>query len=330
MRIADYDQGKSTDQNPLLSVVIPAYQCRRFITQTIKSVLDQLQKAEFPWEVFIVDDASPEGDPLQGSEFLGKIRVHRQPHNIGHPANLNFGISLAVGQLIHVLHGDDFVLPGFYDTVVDTFRRYPHVHAVFTQCVIVNEQGQWTGLSSLLAEKSGIVDDLLQRLAVENVLQTPSIVVRKEAYERLGLFNPYFSWTEDWEMWARIAARFPVAYVDRALCAYRQHGASSSSRHFREGLTGIDTRRCLEAIWSYLPAQEKKSIRKQAGAVQSVRCLKSVEWAGSFTAAMRQVRTALWFNPTLKVFWGAFRRLLWFIRRRIGRWFHGIRTNQGS
>lgn len=313
MLVTQRSDSHSDNCGPLLSVVIPAYQCRRFIQQTLSSVLRQLESAAFTWEVFVVDDASPEGDPLDGTVFEGRVRVFRQPANIGHPANLNAGIGMAAGQLIHVLHADDFVFPGFYDSVVSAFQRFPCAYAVFTQCVVVNESGKWTGVSPLLAEGAGIIGSLLQRLAIENVLQTPSIVVRRDAYQLLGSFDPRYSWTEDWEMWARIAAKFPVVYIDEALSAYRQHGGSSSSRHLREGLTGADTRRCLEAIWGYLPPDERLELRRKAGKLQAGRCLQCVQWAGSFKAALRQVRMAIWFYPSLWVVVVGLRRLIQFL-----------------
>lgn len=295
---------------PLLSVVIPTYQCRRFAGEAVRSVITQLESnSDFSWELFVVDDASPEGDPLVGSEFHGRVRVIRQPKNLGHAGNLSSGIAMAKGHLIHVLHGDDFVFEGFYSSIIKAFQDFPSAFAVFTQSVVVNETGQWTGVSGLLATQSGLIDDLLERLAVSNVLQTPSIVVKREAYERLGAFNSEFSWTEDWEMWARIAAKFPVAYVDKALCAYRQHGSSSSSRHFRDGLTGIDSRRCLEAIWQYLPEQTRSRAKRDAGKLHAQRCLQNIRYAGSIAAAVRQARSAIEFCPSPSVIVSAIARL---------------------
>jgi hypothetical protein len=276
-------------------------------------VLGQLESAAFTWEVFVVDDASPEGDPLQDTGFEGRVKVVRQPRNLGHPENLNSGIRMAAGQLIHVLHGDDFVFAGFYDSVVSAFQQFPSAYAVFTQCVIVNESGKWTGVSPLLADRTGILERLLQRLSMENVLQTPSIIVRRDAYQLLGPFDSRYSWTEDWEMWARIAAKFPVVYIDQALCAYRQHRSSSSTRHVREGLTGADTKRCLEAIWGYLPAHERAELKRKAGVLQAQRCLQCVQWAGSFKAAAAQVRMAIWFHPSLRVVVLGLRRLIQFL-----------------
>jgi len=91
MLVTERSDRSSDDSGPLLSVVIPAYQCRRFIQQTLTSVLGQLESAAFTWEVFVVDDASPEGDPLQDTGFEGRVKVVRQPRNLGHPENLNSG-----------------------------------------------------------------------------------------------------------------------------------------------------------------------------------------------------------------------------------------------
>ena len=82
---------------------------------------------------------------------------------------------------------------------------------------------------------------------------TPSIVVRRDVYEALGGFDDRLRCSEDWEMWVRIAARYPVWYETEPLALYRMHANSNTGRHVR---TAEDIRYTREAIdlFEALPA----------------------------------------------------------------------------
>ena len=301
---------------PLLSVVVPCYQNRCFLQQTLAAVLSQVTG---DMEVFVLDDASPEGCPLEGSEFNGRVPVFRQSVNLGHVGNLVDGIRRARGQWVHILHGDDFVLPGFYAAILDAIGKFPNAGAVFTQNVVVNPAGQWIGLSQLLGSETAVLPDLLQRLAVENVIQTPSIVVRRAVYEELGGFDSEFTWCEDWEMWSRIASRFEVVYVGQALAAYRQHGSSSTSRHLREGLTGQDTMRCLRAVWSRLPLAGKQQAMRNGRMLHALRCRMNAAYSERMSGVFRQLLASLRFRCTPLNAFACLVCLLRQVRRRLGK-----------
>ena len=301
---------------PLVSVIIPCYQNRCYLQQTLASVLPQVTG---DMEVFVLDDASPEGCPLEGSEFTGQVPVFRQPVNLGHVGNLVDGIRRARGQWVHILHGDDFVLPGFYAAILDAIGKFPNAGAVFTQNVVVNPAGQWIGLSQLLGSETAVLPDLLQRLAVENVIQTPSIVVRRAVYEELGAFDSEFTWCEDWEMWSRLASRFAVVYVGQALAAYRQHGSSSTSRHLREGLTGQDTMRCLRAVWSRLPPAGKQRAMRNGRMLHAVRCRMNAAYSERMSGVFRQLLASLRFRCTPLNAFACVVCLLRQVRRRLGK-----------
>lgn len=281
---------------PFLSVVIPCYQNRSYVSEALSSVLRQVDLSDT--EVFLVDDASPEGHPLENSSFVGKVPVFRQPKNLGHVGNLADCIRRARGRYVHLLHGDDYVLDGFYQNILDVIKKYPSAGAVFTQNVMVNGTGKWTSLTSLLQTEIGTITDLLQKLAIENVIQTPSIIVKREVYETIGAFDSSFTWCEDWEMWSRIASNYDVVYVPQALAAYRQHGTSSTSKHLQLGLTGEDTMRCLRAIWKKLPDENRQSIMKKSSRLHATRCLNNAAHAKKMAGVCRQIMSSLRFNIT--------------------------------
>ena len=113
-------QPVETDEpRPLFSVMIPAYNCVHYLGHTIQSVLSQaLPEAEMQIEV--IDDASTDGDVAALVAQIGKGRVgyYRQPENSGSLRNFETCINRAKGHYVHILHGDDFVIDGFFERMI--------------------------------------------------------------------------------------------------------------------------------------------------------------------------------------------------------------------
>src|SRR5262245_31425455 len=100
---------------PLWSVMIPKFNCARFLRQTLESVLCQDPGPEV-MEIEVVDDCSTKDDPEQVVRDVGRGRVkfYRQKQNVGHTRNFETCLQRTSGQLVHLLHGDDAVIRGFY------------------------------------------------------------------------------------------------------------------------------------------------------------------------------------------------------------------------
>src|SRR5262245_36101477 len=100
---------------PLWSVMIPTYYCAAYLQQTLSSVLAQDPGIAL-MQIAVIDDHSTKDDPEAIVQELGQGRVefYRQSQNLGHTKNFQSCIERSRGQLIHLLHGDDYVLNGFY------------------------------------------------------------------------------------------------------------------------------------------------------------------------------------------------------------------------
>jgi glycosyltransferase involved in cell wall biosynthesis len=213
-----------------ISVIIPTFNCNSYLEKTIRSVLSQ-DLGEEKMEIIVVDDFS-----IQSPEELvkkigdGRIKFHRQSSNIGHIKNFESGINISKGEIIHILHGDDFILPGFYSSMLEMYELFPEIGACFCRHFFVDEQDNIMYISDLLSKSNTVFENLDRRLIMGQCIQTPSITVRRNTYNKLGYFNPDLSWCEDWEMWYRIAMNFKFGYVHLPLASYRLHSNSSSGR----------------------------------------------------------------------------------------------------
>lgn len=230
---------------PLWSVMIPVYNCYRFIPAVINSVLVQDQGQD-RMQIEVVDDCSTDGDVYALVEQLGKGRVgyFRQQVNGGSLRNFETCINRSKGERIHILHGDDLVKPGFYAELDLLFNKFPEVGAAFTKCTHVDENGvEAEPWRFSVLDQPGIVADFLERAASGALLQPPSIAVKRKVYEELGSFYgaPY---GEDWEMWVRIGAKYPVAYSPKCLALYRSGQSTNitaSAISTGQNITDINT-----------------------------------------------------------------------------------------
>ena len=93
---------------------------------------------------------------------------------------------------------------------------------------------------------------------------TPSIAVRRAVYERLGGFDRRLACAEDWEMWVRIAANFPIWYDPNPLAVYRMHRASNTGRHLATAADAAYNRIAIGIFSAYLPADRRQEITRKA------------------------------------------------------------------
>jgi glycosyltransferase involved in cell wall biosynthesis len=250
---------------PRWSVMIPTYNCARYLEAALGSVLAQDPGPE-AMQIEVVDDHSTADDPADVVARLGGGRVgfYRQPENVGVVANLNSCLQRSRGELVHLLHGDDLVLQDFYGTLDDRLREHPVAHAAYCRHVYVDERGRRLDVAPLEPASSGIVGEAARFLAAEQRIMTPCIVVRRSVYEQLGGFDDRLACAEDWEMWVRLATRFPVLFEERPLACYRLHDDSNTGRNASDGLDLDYTRRAIELFAQHFEPGERRAVRRTA------------------------------------------------------------------
>ena len=290
-----------TQPRPRWSVMIPTYNCAGYLRETLASVLAQ-DPGPALMQIEVVDDASTKDDPEAVVAELGQGRVgfFRQPRNLGHTRNFNTCLQRARGELVHLLHGDDWVREGFYQAMQHAFDTRPEIGAAFCRHLIMDEDGHWMSISPLEQPVNGVLDNWLERIAVGQRLQTPSIVVRHAVYEQVGGFDSRMRrYGEDWEMWVRIAARYPVWYETEPLAIYRIHTGSLSGQTVRTGENAVDLRRAIAINRTHLPAAHVEVWSQQAAVNNALACVRRARRmlvAGELRGPFAQLREALRFS----------------------------------
>jgi hypothetical protein len=263
---------------PLWSVLIPTYNADDYLAEALGSVLAQ-DPGPGTMHIEVVDDHSSRGDPeaLVARLGGGRVAFFRQSRNLGHTGNFNSCLRRARGTLVHLLHADDLVRPGFYERLATAFRR-PDVGAAFTRAVYADADGHWQSISPLERATAGVVADWLERIASGQRVATPAMVVRRAVYERLGGFDDRMTvGGEDWEMWVRIATRHAVWFEPEPLAVYRVNrpGSLTGDAEHTEALAR-DMLLATDIVAGYLPRSLPPA--RAAAALRSARALYA-SWA---------------------------------------------------
>ena len=254
-----------TGPRPLFSVMIPTYNCLTYLKRTLESVLVQDMGAE-RMQIEVVDDYSTDGDVKKLVEEVGKGRIgfYQQPQNRGSLRNFETCLNRATGHFIHLLHGDDLVKPGFYEEIETLFSKFPDAGAAMTNYNWVNELEEESKCSKPIQLQAGIIENWLDKIASKQMVQPPAVVVKREVYEKLGSFFAVH-YGEDWEMWIRIAAHYPVAYSPACLATYRGgHNTNISSQSVRSGKNIDDLQKVIRVVQPYLPVNKRRALKNQA------------------------------------------------------------------
>lgn len=208
-----------------VSVIIPAYNHARYIAETLDSVLAQTYPIH---EIIVVDDGSTDETPQVLAAYGDHLRVLRKT-NEGAAAARNSGLEIATGDLIAFVDADDIWLPHKLESQVRCFEQGAAagsplglVHCGMEEVDAGGESicQRTDGLAGAVAEEM-----LLWRRVV--ILGGGSgVVMPRKVIQEVGGFDASLSVSCDWDLYLRIALRYPVGFVAGPLLKYRLHGAN--------------------------------------------------------------------------------------------------------
>lgn len=210
---------------PLVSVIIPAFNRRDYIDETVQSVLKQT----YPHvELIVVDDGSTDGTYEKLQEFQDRILLlsHSGRLNKGQSIAINLGLSRAKGEYVAILDSDDYWAEEKLFLQVDYLMRHENIGLVYGNGYCVDAKGNilYPFYDDLHYENNDP-----NRVLLDCYLLLPqNALVRKAVYEEVGFFEESFRAAQDHDMLIRIAEKTQFGYIPNYLFYYRRHGASIS------------------------------------------------------------------------------------------------------
>ncbi|MBK9226764.1 MAG: glycosyltransferase [Ignavibacteria bacterium] len=251
-------------ERPLWSVMMPTYNPKDYIFEALESVLKQYPD-DGSMQLEIIDDCSTKVDIPKIIEKIDDKRIgyYRNPKNVGHSFNFTEAVRKSRGHLVHILHDDDLVKPGFYEAFAKIFEEYKEIGAAYCRQEYIDDDGKTMFFSEPDLEKTGILDNALIKLAEKQRVQYCAMVVRRSAYEKVGGYVMKNIGCEDWEMWVRIASQFDIAYEPEALAKYRIHTTSMTLNDMRTGQDMRFLREAADIFTKYLPEEKREEVSKK-------------------------------------------------------------------
>lgn len=251
---------------PLVSICIPTYNGAEWIRETINSALAQSYQS---LEILIVDDASSDDTVELLRSFKDeRIRIVVNEKNVGLAANWNRCVELARGTFIKFLFQDDILYPGCIEKLAGLLLTHENLGLVFSARDIIQEGNvakevmeEWlltcrtphTQFESLHEVNDGhslFLQCLRKGFRGNWVGEPSSVMIRKDCFQRLGLFNTKLVQVCDLEMWLRIMFSYDIGFIREKLSAFRFHAASTSMANLRSQKNRLDQVRLLDGLLS--------------------------------------------------------------------------------
>jgi glycosyltransferase involved in cell wall biosynthesis len=280
---------------PRVSVVIPTYNYARYVPEAVDSVLAQSFEE---LEVIVVDDGSTDQTAEILRSFGEQIRNIRQEHR-GLSAARNTGIRAARGQYVAFLDSDDLWLPEKVSLQIARLDAEPEVGLVYCETLLFDDSALATPTlhSDWASHPSGRI---LPWLVRQNVIPSPTPIVRRELFERVGLFDETLSACEDWDMWIRIGRVCEIAYVNQVLAKYRRHRENMSLDSERLMTNGL---RVLEKAFAGPDLSQLHGLRRPVLSRWYADFGLTQFYEGRYKQARRNLIRAVTLDPRLLFSW---------------------------
>jgi glycosyltransferase involved in cell wall biosynthesis len=226
---------------PSISLVIPTYNRAHYLGETIDSVLSQ-QFQDF--ELIVVDDGSTDATQEVVSRYGPRVRFLRQ-ENRGPSSARNLGVFYSRGDWISFQDSDDLSLPNHLETLYSCVKQRPGLGMVFANGVYLGGpvHGRETIIPATKSRRLAQRGVRLRDVFDKSIVRLQAALVSKRCYREIGGHDETLRISEDLDLAFRLIARYPVAYLDQVVFAYRRHPGNTSANQelrLRENIRVIE------------------------------------------------------------------------------------------
>ncbi len=205
-----------SQQQPIVSILMTAYNREKYIACAIESVLASTYT---DFELIITDDQSNDKTVEIAQQFAGKdqrVKIFVNEHNLGDYPNRNMAASYARGKYLKYVDADDYIYPWGLQHLVEMMEQFPE--AGWGLCSL--EQNFERPFPFMLSPKEAYHYNytgpgLFHKAPL-------SSIIKKEAFDAVGGFAT-IRMAGDFEMWHRLSQKFPVVLMPHGIVWYREH-----------------------------------------------------------------------------------------------------------
>lgn len=223
-----------TQINPRVSIIIPVFNGANYLEAAIESAIAQTYKN---LEIIIIDDGSTDRGATEAiARSFGDAVRYFKKENGGVSSALNFGISSMTGKYFSWLSHDDIYYPEKIQHQIEYIQTNSSVMVLATGLDVINSDGQIT--SSYTSGEYLVIEN--GRDVMDNWVYGCSLLINREVFDFVGLFNERNRTLQDLEMWLKIVhAGHKITMMPNILCQWRHHGESDSFKARRKHLDEV-------------------------------------------------------------------------------------------
>ncbi|MES2863872.1 MAG: glycosyltransferase family 2 protein [Bacteroidota bacterium] len=240
---------------PKISVIMPVYNCELYIQEAVESILAQTYT---DFELLLIDDASKDKTVEIIKSFNdNRINLIQKPKNLGYTDSLNYGFSVAEGEYIARMDGDDFSLPTRFEKQVAYLDKHPDVVLCGANYSIIG-----TDIVNKLPENN---DEIQIQFIRNNSIAHPVVMLRNSVLKANGIvYDVTKEPAEDFDLWVRLLNYGKLHNIQEVLLNYRVHQKQVSNLQSKKQRNiSIDTKlnvfKNLSINWNQ---EEEKVLRK--------------------------------------------------------------------
>jgi glycosyltransferase involved in cell wall biosynthesis len=285
---------------PFISVIIPTFNRVALLKETVNSV----RKQTFPdFELIVVNDGSTDGTAewLRSQTDLKAI----DQENKGIATARNAGAAVARGEWLAFLDHDDLWAPDKLNVQAQFAKEHSEVGLLAARHVRLG--------TSLRAPRRAawIKGDLFVKAFSESFIHTSSVMIRHDVFQEVGGFPPRYRFADEFDVWLKIASRYPIAYVDQPLVFIRFYDSNTS--HDRIGVR-TDTYDIL--MKNYDPSRIPRPVFLRTMSDHDISFGRAYLKAGDWPQALT------WFRQSVQRTPWRLRSWRYYVRYRIAYMFH--------
>ena len=200
-----------------VSAVMPSYNREGTLAEALDSALGQ----GFPGlEVVVVDDGSTDGSRAVLESYGDRIRAEFRA-NAGQSAAVNRAVELARGEYVALIDNDDAWLPGKLARQIPMLDADPGAAVLYAAFEVMDGEGR--AIPDPRPSRRTPSGDVLGDLCDENFLRTPTVIFRRDLFLAAGGYDAALRYTNDWDMWLRLATGRRFLRDPVGAARYRRH-----------------------------------------------------------------------------------------------------------
>lgn len=217
----------SAQETPPVTIVVTAYNSKKFIVKTIESLAAQTYPA---LEILISDDGSTDGTRdvlLEMAARFGNIRLNFNEKNLGIAKNYNRAVGMASGEFVIGISHDDLLPPAHVEKMLRHFDA-PDVGVVHCNAIRIDSEGNEHGFVAKNKEKIVKTVNPMKWLCFNNFIQSCGLMFRRQAFLEIGGWDESFSYDSEWYTYIRYAEAYIFKYATDTYAYYRVHDTNIS------------------------------------------------------------------------------------------------------